>query len=57
VATAPPVPAPTNTVTAPAPGYYESFEQRLATLKRLREQNLITEEEYRNKRQEILDQL
>lgn len=56
VATAP-VPPPTNTVTAPAPGYYESFEQRLATLKRLREQDLITEEEYRNKRQEILDQL
>lgn len=48
-----PVPvAPANTEE-----YYQSFDQRLATLKRLREQNLITEQEYQSKRQQILDQL
>jgi len=53
VVAAPPPPASTTQ----APGYYESFEQRLATLKRLREQDLITETEYQEKRREILDQL
>jgi len=39
------------------PGYAEEVEQRLLTLKRLRERNLITEEEYQQKRREILQQL
>lgn len=34
-----------------------SVEERLNTLKRLREQSLITEEEYRAKKQQILDRL
>ena len=58
--TAAPAPAPAppaNIATAPAPDYYESFEQRLATLRRLWEQELITDEEYQQKRREILDQL
>ena len=35
----------------------QSIEDRLRTLQRLREQGLITEEEYRLKRQKLLDQL
>jgi hypothetical protein len=34
-----------------------SIEERLRRLKHLREQDLITEEEYNRKRSEILDQL
>lgn len=47
---------------APAAGgrdarFFEEQEQRLRTLKRLRDQNLITEEEYQQKRREILQTL
>ena len=35
----------------------DDFERRLETLKRLREKNLITEDEYQQKRKEILQQL
>ena len=34
-----------------------SLDQRLATLKRLKEQDLITEEDYQRKKQALLDQL
>ena len=70
-ATAPvaPVAAPAATPAAtppaaPAPAaggrdarFFEEQEQRLRTLKRLRDQNLITEEEYQQKRREILQTL
>jgi hypothetical protein len=35
----------------------DDIERRLETLKRLREKNLITEEEYQQKRKEILQLL
>ena len=48
-------------VTAPEPsvqpGPPPSLEERLAVLKRLHEQGLITEEEYRAKKQQLLDRL
>jgi hypothetical protein len=37
--------------------FYEEQEQRLRALQRLRERNLITEEEYQRKRKEIVDAL
>jgi len=46
-------PSPAAPAANPAP----SIEERLLRLKRLREQDLITEEEYKRKRSEILDQL
>ncbi|MGY4827545.1 SHOCT domain-containing protein [Sphaerotilaceae bacterium SBD11-9] len=59
-----PVAAPAPVATpAPAPAAKPAdpgaagAEQRLETLKRLRERNLITEEEYQQKRREILQQL
>lgn len=39
------------------PGFAEEVEQRLLTLKRLRERGLISEEEYQQKRREILQTL
>ncbi|MCC9596954.1 MULTISPECIES: SHOCT domain-containing protein [unclassified Rubrivivax] len=57
-AAVPPAAAP-----APAPqrprdaGFYEDQEQRLRTLKRLHDNGLITDEEYRQKRYEVLQQL
>jgi hypothetical protein len=39
------------------PGYADEVEQRLLTLKRLRERGLISEEEYQQKRREILQAL
>ncbi len=67
-ATAPvPAPAPAAAATpvqpAAAPGrardpaFYDEQEQRLRTLKRLRDNNLISEEEYQQKRREVLQQL
>ena len=41
----------------PSGGASPSIEERLLRLKRLREQDLITDEEYKRKRNEILDQL
>jgi hypothetical protein len=41
----------------PSGGTSPSIEERLLRLKRLREQDLITDEEYKRKRNEILDQL
>jgi hypothetical protein len=35
----------------------EEVEQRLTTLKRLRDKNLITEDEYQQKRREVLQKL
>lgn len=62
-----PAPAPAAAATpvqpAAAPGrprdpaFYDEQEQRLRTLKRLRESNLISEEEYQQKRREVLQQL
>ena len=49
-----PVPAP---VVRPAPASADEIEQRLLTLKRLRERGLISEEEYQQKRREILQAL
>ena len=34
-----------------------SLDERLATLKRLKDQNLIAEEDYQKKKQALLDQL
>lgn len=50
-ATAPPALRPRD------PGYAEEVEQRLLTLKRLRERGLISEDEYQQKRREILQSL
>jgi hypothetical protein len=57
-----PAPAAAAATSAPAlrprdPGYAEEVEQRLLTLKRLRERGLISEEEYQQKRREILQTL
>lgn len=54
--------APVATPMAPAGNardqrFYDEQEQRLRSLKRLRDQNLITEEEYQAKRKEILQAL
>jgi hypothetical protein len=60
-AAAPAVPAPAAAAAPPLrprdPGFADEVEQRLTTLKRLRERGLITEEEYQQKRKEILQQL
>jgi hypothetical protein len=40
-----------------APGGGYSAEERLRALQRLRDQGLVTEEEYRLKRQKLLDEL
>ncbi|MBX3607520.1 MAG: SHOCT domain-containing protein [Piscinibacter sp.] len=58
-------PAPAPAAAPPAapmprprdPGFADEIEQRLITLKRLRDRGLITEEEYQQKRKEILQQL
>ncbi len=47
----PPVTAPTESSTLPV----ATIEERLQALKRLRDQGLITEEEYRQKKKEVLD--
>ncbi|WP_348755097.1 SHOCT domain-containing protein [uncultured Aquincola sp.] len=57
-----PAAAPAATPPAPAAAsrdarFYDEQEQRLRSLKRLRDQNLITEEEYQAKRKEILQAL
>jgi len=53
-AQAAPAPAPRKALDAPA---VDDIERRLETLKRLREKNLITEDEYQQKRKEILQLL
>lgn len=55
-------PAPIAAPVAPAlrprdPGFAEEVEQRLTTLKRLRDRGLISEEEYQQKRREVLQLL
>lgn len=63
--TAAPAPAAAPAAAAPAvpllrprdPGFADEVEQRLTTLKRLRDRGLISEEEYQQKRKEILQQL
>lgn len=50
-------PAPWDVKTPDPGGAAGTPEQRLRNLNRLREQNLITEEEYQRKRKEILDTL
>jgi hypothetical protein len=58
VAPAPPAPAAAPPLPRPRdPGYADDVEQRLLTLKRLRDRGLISEEEYQQKRKEILQQL
>lgn len=60
-----PAPAAAPAAAAPAvpllrprdPGFADEVEQRLLTLKRLRDRGLISEEEYQQKRREILQQL
>jgi Short C-terminal domain len=62
-AAAPAAPAAPPVQPAAAPGrardpaFYDEQEQRLRTLKRLRDNNLISEEEYQQKRREVLQQL
>lgn len=62
-AATPPATAPATTPTTPPaakpaePAPDASAEQRLETLKRLRDRKLITEDEYQHKRKEILQQL
>jgi hypothetical protein len=51
-------PAPAVPTAAPAPATPSpTAEERLRALKRLRDDNLITEEEFLRKRQEILKEL
>lgn len=62
VAAVAPAPAPTpQPAQAPAPAKAaeknEDIERRLETLKRLRDKNLISEDEYQQKRKELLQQL
>ena len=52
-----PAPAPAPAARPAAPASADEIEQRLLTLKRLRERNLISEEEYQQKRREILQAL
>lgn len=52
-----PAPAPAAAARPVAPASADEIEQRLLTLKRLRERNLISEEEYQQKRREILQAL
>jgi len=61
-AVAAPAAVPAAPPAAPAlrprdPGFADEIEQRLTTLKRLRERGLISEEEYQQKRKEILQLL
>lgn len=55
--TAPAPAAAAAPVARPAPASADEIEQRLLTLKRLRERGLISEEEYQQKRREILQAL
>lgn len=50
-----PAPAPPPPAIAPAPS--PSLEQRLLRLKQIREQNLITEEDYARRKQELLKEI
>lgn len=52
-----PAPAAQPALRPRDPGFAEEVEQRLLTLKRLRERGLISEEEYQQKRREILQAL
>lgn len=54
---APPTPPAVATPPSRDARFYDEQEQRLRSLKRLRDQNLITEEEYQSKRKEILQSL
>ncbi len=59
-ATVPAAPAtatPTSPSRARDPAFYEEQELRLRSLKRLHDNNLISEEEYQQKRRDILQQL
>lgn len=56
-ATAPAAPAAQPALRPRDPGFADEAEQRLLTLKRLRERGLISEEEYQQKRREILQAL
>lgn len=56
-ASAPPRPAASAAARVRDAAFLEEQENRLRTLKRLRDANLITEEEYQRKRKEILDAL
>jgi hypothetical protein len=51
------LPAPAAAPRARDPGFADEVEQRLLTLKRLRERGLISEEEFQQKRREILQLL
>ncbi len=50
-------PAPAAVAPGSAAAIGDEVEQRLITLKRLRDKNLITEEEYQHKRREVLQKL
>jgi hypothetical protein len=54
---APTAPATTAPRTARDAAFFEEQENRLRTLRRLRDSNLITEDEFQRKRKEILDAL
>ena len=54
---APATPAPQPALRPRDPGFADEVEQRLLTLKRLRERGLISEDEYQQKRREILQAL
>ena len=62
-ATAAPAAPPAPAAAVPAPqrprdaAFFEEQELRLSTLKRLRDRGLISEEEYQQKRREVLDKL
>jgi hypothetical protein len=52
-----PEPSPTPAKGAKDAAFYEAQAQRLKALKRLRDENLISEAEYQEKRQAILKEL
>ena len=53
----PPAPSATPALRPRDPGFADEVEQRLTTLKRLRDRGLISEEEFQQKRREILQAL
>lgn len=57
VAATPPPVAPANAAPGSPAAVGEEIEQRLLTLKRLRDKNLISEDEYQQKRRELLQRL
>nr|WP_282597135.1 SHOCT domain-containing protein [Rhizobacter sp. SG703] len=52
-----PVPAPAAPIVQPADAKADEIERRLTALKQLRDKGLITDDEYKQKRKDILQAL